>query len=558
MSTRAPSTLRRTGADGSREPSDRASALGLGLSREHYVLAVVVVVVVALVLRLYHLGAQSFWIDEISVTKFVRSGHLLSDLRDRGGPFEPPLHFLSVFAALWLPIGLESAARVPSALAGALEVLALILLTREATGRRAPAVVAGALLAVAPYAVRYSQEARYYTMFSAFALLSWWLVVRAVRVRSRVGWAAYGASVAALLLTHPFAPLVLVAQAGWLVVRSWWVRRSEANPGSTSDLEVEGIGVGHGYSGALLLAAVLTAPWYIYGALRWLPDLRDGKSYTVNKSGAIDVRLEPDLLKRVAEWLLGNATHATVLAVALLLAMLLAPFVASGRDRVVAIVAGGLGLTIFVMLVPLAREMGTYYAMRRIEALLPIGLMVAALGFVGVADRLRALGPPRAAVVVTGLALTFVLVLGARATASYYKTEKTDYREFARVIRGAPADAAVVVGPVDVRTVPWIKSYMKWKGIHRPVHYFAVGYPPPKLPLSAGGVLWLTGVPPNVRGLSTRPLNDVGHMQVIAGDRSVGQSILPWYASRSHPHDRRTLDRQRLQVSVLPPFLPAP
>ena len=60
-------------------------------------------VLIALALRLYHLGAQSFWIDEINVMSFVRSGHLFSDLRDRGGPFEPPLHFLTVQGALLLP-----------------------------------------------------------------------------------------------------------------------------------------------------------------------------------------------------------------------------------------------------------------------------------------------------------------------------------------------------------------------------------------------------------------------------------------------------------------------
>ena len=572
MSTRALSTLPRTGADGSREPSDRAIARGPGLSREHYALAVGAVVVVALALRLYHLGAQSFWIDEISVTKFVRSGHLLSDLRDRGGPFEPPLHFLSVFAALWLPIGLESAARVPAALAGVLEVLALILLTREATGRRAPAVVAGALLAVAPYAVRYSQEARYYTMFSAFALLSWWLLLRALRVRSRGGWAAYGVSIAALVLTHPFAPLVIVTQAGWVAVRAWRGRSKYEAALSVEDRSVEDrsvedpvsdagprvVGLGRGYFGALVLAAVLAAPWYLYGALRWLPNLRDGKSYTINEPGAIDVRLQPDLFKRGAEWLLGNSAHVSVLAGALVLAMLLAPFVTKGRDRVVVLVAGGLGLGVFLLMVPLARQMGTYYAMRRIEALLPVGLLLAALGIVGTFDRLRALRLRRAAFVVVGVSVAVLVLLGGQATAAYYGTEKTNYREFARIMREAPDGALVVVGPVDVRTIPWIKSYLEWEGVDRPVRFLAVGDPPPNLPLPPGGVVWLTGVPPNVPGLTTRALNDVGNMQVIAGDRSVGQSILPWFVSHSQPRDAATLKVQSDQVSLLPPFLPAP
>ena len=73
----------------------------------------------ALFLRCYALGSQSFWIDEINVASFVKSGHLFSDLRDRGGPYEPPLHYLTVLAALQLPFGFETAARIPSAVFGA-------------------------------------------------------------------------------------------------------------------------------------------------------------------------------------------------------------------------------------------------------------------------------------------------------------------------------------------------------------------------------------------------------------------------------------------------------
>ena len=164
----------------------------------------------------------------------------------------------------------------------------------------------------------------------------------------------------------------------------------------------------------------------------------------------------------------------------------------------------------------------------------------------------------RAAIVVVGASVVAVLVLGAQATAAYYGTEKTNYREFARIVREAPDDALVVVGPVDHRTIPWIKSYLAWEGVDRPVRYLAVGDPPPALPLKPGGVVWLTGSPPNLAGLKTRALNDVGNMQVIAGDRSVGQSILPWFVSHSLPPDAATLKVQGDQISLLAPFLAAP
>ena len=194
--------------------------------RRWYIAGCVTVVLVALFLRAYDLGSQSFWIDEINVTTFVRSGHLFSDLRDRGGPFEPPLHFLTVLAALELPFGFETAARIPSMLFGTLEVFALILLTREVTNRRDTALVAGLLLAVAPFVVRYSQENRYYVMFSALSLLSWWLLMRALRLRRVSHWIAYGVMAAAMQLTHPFAPLVLLVQAGVFLFVALRARRT--------------------------------------------------------------------------------------------------------------------------------------------------------------------------------------------------------------------------------------------------------------------------------------------------------------------------------------------
>ena len=56
-------------------------------------------------------------------------------------------------------------------------------------------------------------------MFSAFALLSWWLVLRALRLRTTVPpWVWYGVVAAAMQLTHPFAPLVLALEASLVAV----------------------------------------------------------------------------------------------------------------------------------------------------------------------------------------------------------------------------------------------------------------------------------------------------------------------------------------------------
>ena len=58
-----------------------------------------------------------------------------------------------IWLASVLPVGFEAAARVPAALFGTIEVLALAQLARRLTGRRDVALLAGAYLAVAGLAI---------------------------------------------------------------------------------------------------------------------------------------------------------------------------------------------------------------------------------------------------------------------------------------------------------------------------------------------------------------------------------------------------------------------
>jgi len=504
------------------------------------------VVLVALFLRAYDLGAQSFWIDEINVTTFVRSGHLFSELRDRGGPFEPPLHYLTVFAALQLPFGFETAARIPSALFGTLEVLALILLTHEVTRRRVTALVAGLLLAVAPFVVRYSQENRYYVMFSALSLLSWWLLVRALRRRGRWDWAAYGVMAGAMLLTHPFAPLVLLVQAGAVGFVAVKARRSETRQP-----------LWRGYGLAVLVGFVLAAPWYAYGATDWISGYANGKRYGFNPTESYAVPFDAELFMRLGEWLLGNASRPTVLVVALVVVAIASPLLARGRDRQVALCALAYAVGFVIVLVPLARVLNTYFAYRRIESLVPPILLAVAIGVVGIADRLSQVRVNRrVSVAVAGVVGGLIVAFSLAATIAYYDTEKSNYRELARIVRDTPADEDVIIGPSA--NPARILDYLSWQGVDRPVSFQLKNAGPPPMLLQPRRVTWLTGSSPDQPDMTTRPLNDLDRMQIIAGDSSGPLAILPWFESTAFPLTRDDFIRQADVVSRLPHLLPPP
>jgi 4-amino-4-deoxy-L-arabinose transferase-like glycosyltransferase len=217
------------------------------------------VLLVALVARLYQLGGQSFWVDEIGPVGVARSPQLLERVR-LAGPWEPPLSHVFVRLALALPLPFETAARFPSAMFGVLEVAALMLVAYEATRRRSVTLLAGGLLAVAPFAVRYGQEVRYYTTLSALGLVTWWLLLRALRSGTWPWWIGYGVAIGVLGLVHPFTGVILCFQGVAVLASLVWRSRNRRPIWS----------VVARYTIGVLVAAVIVAPWVVYGASYWL------------------------------------------------------------------------------------------------------------------------------------------------------------------------------------------------------------------------------------------------------------------------------------------------
>ncbi|MEP6624974.1 MAG: hypothetical protein ABJC79_11055, partial [Acidimicrobiia bacterium] len=310
----------------------------------------------------------------------------------------------------------------------------------------------------------------------------------------------------------------------------------------------------------LVVGVLVTAPWYLWGLLQWVPDLSRGRSYSLNIAPRASVRLDFDLVKRTAEWLLGNGGRFTLLAVALCVFALPAFVVAHGARRRVAIAVGCYGGGFFLILVPLTHVLNTYFAMRRVEFLLPLMVLLSALGVAAVADwyRLRDHDSPfrarRALVAMTGT----VIVLSLVALGVYYRTEKTNYRALAAVIGATPEDTEIVVGPVDRRWPQAIEHYLAWRHVHRKLQFVIAGGRA-RLPDAVGRpILWITGSPPGGGEFSTRALNSVPDLQVIAGDRTSPGAILPWFASTSHPTNAADLLRQFHVISDLVVLLPPP
>jgi mannosyltransferase len=181
-------------------------------------------VLIGAVVRFGTLGAQSYWFDEAQAAHelHLSLGSMLSSMVDV--ETAPPLYFVLGWAWAHVFGDGEVALRSLSAVAGTVLIPIAYLCGRELVSRRA-GLLAAAFVAINPFMVWYSQEAREYMLVAALsgASLLWFLRSwRAPSGRNIAWWALF--SVLALL-THYFAGFLVAPEALWLL----YVARNRAS-----------------------------------------------------------------------------------------------------------------------------------------------------------------------------------------------------------------------------------------------------------------------------------------------------------------------------------------
>jgi mannosyltransferase len=174
-------------------------------------------IVVAAWLRLPTVGLQSFWYDEAVTVHRVLHPSLVATLQAvPGSESNPPLYYLLAWGWTRVFGTSEAGIRSLSATVGIATVPVVWATARRLAGGRA-AVMAAGIVAVNPFLVWYSQEARPYALVVLAASLSlyWWVRARQERSRRALGWWAVFSALA--IATHYFAGFLVVAEAVWLL-----------------------------------------------------------------------------------------------------------------------------------------------------------------------------------------------------------------------------------------------------------------------------------------------------------------------------------------------------
>jgi len=198
-------------------------------------------------LRFYNNTAVSLWHDEAFSALYIRYpwGEMMHRI---GLDVHPPLYYWIL--RLWSYVfgsGLLSL-RSLSILFGILTVYAGFLFVREAFKNDKLAIIAAFFLAINPFQIQYSLEARMYTLGTFLILISSWVLIKALNNNRTRDWAWYAILTAASLYTHYYLVFSIAAQGIYVLYYLYKTRQFK------NSLTLKSLG-------SYVLSAVLFLPW---------------------------------------------------------------------------------------------------------------------------------------------------------------------------------------------------------------------------------------------------------------------------------------------------------
>ena len=243
------------------------------------------IVLLGLLVRLFRIDHQPFWLDEALTSQRVHLG-VSGLVADSFSNRHMPTYFLLL--QLMTPFAHSSDAwlRIPSALFGAMTAGVVFAMARRIGGRTA-GLAAGLLMALSPLQVQYGQEARSYTLVTLLIAIALWGLLRLAQEPSRAsldlrhqgserwGWATYVlGSIGALDVLGDAAPWLLASNLSLFLI--WRSLRASSLPGVRN-------GFRRNWLLSLILICVCCVPFYgaIFAAnqghmlqnFNWIPEL---------------------------------------------------------------------------------------------------------------------------------------------------------------------------------------------------------------------------------------------------------------------------------------------
>jgi uncharacterized membrane protein len=161
----------------------------------------------------------SIWFDE-AFSAYITQFSFLDIARYTASDVHPPFYYwlLKVWSSFFGTT--ELAYRSLSILFGAATAVVTFLLTRKLFGRKV-AWLSFVFLILSPVLIRYSDEARMYTLAALIVMSATYVLVKAQETNKRKYWIWYGVLVSLGMWTHYFTALAWIAHLAWHGAQVW-------------------------------------------------------------------------------------------------------------------------------------------------------------------------------------------------------------------------------------------------------------------------------------------------------------------------------------------------
>jgi len=413
------------------------------------------VLLVATGLRLWTLDSRGLWQDEIFTAAIASAENSLSEvvsipLYNTALP-APPLYFLITHCFLLLGDS-DFLLRFPALAFGVLGVAMAYTFGARLFGKT-EGVVGAMLLAIAPFHIRYSQDARFYTLLALLSLLSGYFLYRGISSGERKWFAGFVVWTVLNVYSHLFAFLVLATEAIFVVglraagslaaLRGQARSRDEGDAGAASPHR----------RGALAFAVSLIVIALAYAPMT--PHLLRGLGGAKGLGGA--GRGVADSLSFVLQaldsWGLGAGWRILILLVPSVVGLLAA---ARGQRRQLWFACCWFMVPFGVLLVVPA---GHGFRPRYVLFMLPLFLILAAKGLTVISAAVGQRVPEasqRSRLVGLVVGVGVIALVSVPALQAYYEEDRADWRSVARLIASqlGPEDVIVSPGPFPQVVMP--------------------------------------------------------------------------------------------------------
>lgn len=174
---------------------------------------ILLILFLGFVLRIYDLGGESLWLDEVFSVEMSRLSliDMVKVIISEGDNY-PPFYYMIMHFWVALFGDSEAATRLFSALVGTVSIFVIYKLGKLLFNKNI-GLTAALILATSVFQVKYSQEVRAYALMGLLSMLSVYFFVRLLLNNGDIKYSlGYLVSSFLLVYTHYFGSLIIVAQ----------------------------------------------------------------------------------------------------------------------------------------------------------------------------------------------------------------------------------------------------------------------------------------------------------------------------------------------------------